>query len=156
MQQVGLAGGEQFLHLLRFDRPLQNDLAGAEIAFAFRPDRFFADVGNAVAVNAATALRAFAKRGLVAEIDRLGVGVVIALAEVELHLEFGRELDDRDERPGVKFNDADLIGLPVRITIGEKNLKEGKVEILRRRDMKVEKTPVEKAVEKAMEIYGGL
>jgi prolyl-tRNA synthetase len=38
-------------------------------------------------------------------------------------------LDDRDERPGVKFNDADLIGLPVRITIGEKSLKEGKVEL---------------------------
>ena len=38
-------------------------------------------------------------------------------------------LDDRNERPGVKFNDADLIGLPVRITIGEKSLKEGKVEL---------------------------
>ncbi|MBQ9238415.1 MAG: proline--tRNA ligase, partial [Treponema sp.] len=31
-------------------------------------------------------------------------------------------LDDRDERPGVKFNDMDLIGLPVRIVVGEKNL----------------------------------
>jgi prolyl-tRNA synthetase len=38
-------------------------------------------------------------------------------------------LDDRDERPGVKFKDADIIGIPLRLTIGEKNLKHGKVEI---------------------------
>ncbi len=38
-------------------------------------------------------------------------------------------LDDRDERAGVKFNDADLIGIPLRITIGERSLKEDKVEV---------------------------
>ena len=38
-------------------------------------------------------------------------------------------LDDRDERAGVKFNDADLIGCPVRVTVGEKALKEGMVEL---------------------------
>jgi len=38
-------------------------------------------------------------------------------------------LDDRDERAGVKFNDADLIGIPLRITIGPRRLAEGKVEI---------------------------
>jgi prolyl-tRNA synthetase len=37
--------------------------------------------------------------------------------------------DDRDERAGVKFNDADLIGCPVRIIVGEKGLKEGMVEL---------------------------
>ena len=37
--------------------------------------------------------------------------------------------DDRDERAGVKFNDADLIGCPVRVTVGEKGLKEGMVEL---------------------------
>ena len=37
--------------------------------------------------------------------------------------------DDRDARPGVKFNDADLIGIPLRITIGEKALAKGKVEL---------------------------
>jgi prolyl-tRNA synthetase len=37
--------------------------------------------------------------------------------------------DDRDERAGVKFNDADLIGCPLRITVGEKNLREGMVEL---------------------------
>ena len=37
--------------------------------------------------------------------------------------------DDRDERAGVKFNDADLIGCPVRVTVGDKALKEGMVEL---------------------------
>src|SRR4030042_699740 len=38
-------------------------------------------------------------------------------------------LDDRDERAGVKFNDADLIGIPLRITVGQKNLAQGNVEL---------------------------
>jgi prolyl-tRNA synthetase len=38
-------------------------------------------------------------------------------------------LDDRDERPGVKFKDADLVGFPVRVSIGEKSLAKGEVEI---------------------------
>jgi prolyl-tRNA synthetase len=46
-------------------------------------------------------------------------------------------LDDRDERPGVKFKDADLIGVPYRITIGKK-LTEGMVEIVERRTKKRE------------------
>jgi prolyl-tRNA synthetase len=37
--------------------------------------------------------------------------------------------DDRDERAGVKFNDADLIGFPIRLTVGEKGLREGMVEL---------------------------
>ncbi len=41
--------------------------------------------------------------------------------------------DDRDERPGVKFNDADLLGVPLRLVVGERSLKEGGFE-LRRRD----------------------
>ena len=40
-------------------------------------------------------------------------------------------LDDRDERAGVKFNDAELIGMPFRIAVGKK-LSEGKVEVLNR------------------------
>lgn len=43
-------------------------------------------------------------------------------------------LDDRDERAGVKFNDADLIGLPIRVTVGEKALKEGMVELKPRKE----------------------
>ncbi|MCC6192191.1 MAG: proline--tRNA ligase [Anaerolineales bacterium] len=40
--------------------------------------------------------------------------------------------DDRDERPGVKFKDADLIGLPLRVTVSERSLKQGGVELKRR------------------------
>jgi prolyl-tRNA synthetase len=43
-------------------------------------------------------------------------------------------IDDRDERPGVKFKDADLIGLPLRITIGDKALEAGGVEFKARSD----------------------
>jgi len=42
--------------------------------------------------------------------------------------------DDRDERAGVKFNDADLIGCPLRVTVGEKRLKEGMVELKPRKE----------------------
>ncbi len=61
-------------------------------------------------------------------------------------------LDDRDERPGVKFNDADLIGIPVRIAVGERGLKEGKVEIVVRKGLTMEKVPVDEAVERALSI----
>lgn len=65
-------------------------------------------------------------------------------------------MDDRDERPGVKFNDADLIGIPVRISIGARGLKEGIVEIIVRKTMEMEKTPVNKAVLRAIEIWENL
>jgi prolyl-tRNA synthetase len=42
-------------------------------------------------------------------------------------------LDDRDERPGSKFKDADLIGIPLRITVGSRSLKEGQFELQERR-----------------------
>src|SRR5206468_4555164 len=38
-------------------------------------------------------------------------------------------LDDRDARPGFKFKDADLIGIPLRVVVGERGLKEGTVEV---------------------------
>jgi len=47
-------------------------------------------------------------------------------------------LDDRDERPGVKFKDADLLGIPFRITIGKKALAEGKVELRNRKTKEVQ------------------
>ena len=55
-------------------------------------------------------------------------------------------LDDRDERAGVKFNDADLIGMPMRITIGDKSLKDGKVELKARSESEVQLVPVEQIV----------
>jgi len=45
-------------------------------------------------------------------------------------------LDDRDERPGVKFKDADLIGIPARVTVGRK-VSEGKVEVVQRSTGKI-------------------
>ena len=62
-------------------------------------------------------------------------------------------LDDRDERAGIKFKDADLIGIPFRITIGEKNLKNGNVEFKNRKDDKsqAQVIKVEDAVSKIVE-----
>jgi len=51
--------------------------------------------------------------------------------------------DDRDERAGVKFNDADLIGCPIRVTVGEKGLKEGKVEMKKRGSKESQLVPLE-------------
>jgi prolyl-tRNA synthetase len=44
-------------------------------------------------------------------------------------------LDDRDERPGAMFADWELIGVPVRVTVGERSLKEGQLELLRRKGL---------------------
>lgn len=46
--------------------------------------------------------------------------------------------DDRDERPGVKFKDADLLGIPLRVTLGKKSLEQGKVEVKARTSKDVE------------------
>ncbi len=56
-------------------------------------------------------------------------------------------VDDREERPGVKFKDADLIGIPVRVTIGEKGLQEGIVEIKDRQSGQMEKVALVRAAE---------
>jgi len=61
-------------------------------------------------------------------------------------------LDDRDERPGKKFKDADLIGIPLRVTIGQKNLKEGNVEIKLREETESRIVPLESALDRAMEL----
>ncbi len=60
-------------------------------------------------------------------------------------------LDDRDERPGVKFNDADLIGVPYRVTVGPKGIAEGKVELSRRRSRGVRQLDLHKAVDSVAE-----
>ncbi|MDI3269720.1 MAG: His/Gly/Thr/Pro-type tRNA ligase C-terminal domain-containing protein, partial [Bacillota bacterium] len=71
-----------------------------------------------------------AAEGIYRELLRLGVEVL---------------LDDRDERAGVKFSDADLMGFPLRVTVGERSLREGLVEIFHRATGDVEKVSVEKA-----------
>jgi len=57
-------------------------------------------------------------------------------------------LDDRDERPGSKFKDADLIGIPLRVVVGSKNLAEGKVELRERRSGEVLLLSLDEAVAK--------
>jgi len=65
-------------------------------------------------------------------------------------------IDDRDERAGVKFNDADLIGLPLRINVGAKSLKEDKVELCVRKTREVIWVPQNEVVEKCKKLLGGL
>ncbi|MBI3988500.1 MAG: proline--tRNA ligase, partial [candidate division NC10 bacterium] len=66
--------------------------------------------------------------------------------------------DDRDERPGVKFKDADLVGIPVRLTVGAKAIKEGVVEIRVRRSGEEVRVRPEEVVSKVKALYaqGGL
>ncbi len=63
--------------------------------------------------------------------------------------------DDRDERPGVKFKDADLIGIPVRLVVGARSLAEGQVEVSLRRDGEKVLVPVENAIERVLELLAG-
>jgi len=71
-------------------------------------------------------------------------------------LEKGIEVlyDDRDERPGVKFKDADLVGFPVQVVVGAKSLADGKVEVSLRRDRQKQLVPVMEAVPRVMELLG--
>jgi prolyl-tRNA synthetase len=61
-------------------------------------------------------------------------------------------LDDREESPGVKFKDSDLIGIPLRVTLGEKNLKKGLVEIRKRKTGEVSLVKKEEVVSKIREM----
>jgi prolyl-tRNA synthetase len=55
--------------------------------------------------------------------------------------------DDRDETPGVKFNDADLLGAPMRVTVSPRNLAQGSLEVKRRTEAQPRLIPVEGAVQ---------
>jgi prolyl-tRNA synthetase len=54
-------------------------------------------------------------------------------------------LDDRDERPGVKFNDADLIGVPIRMTVSARTVADGQAELKLRRDAQPSRVPLQTA-----------
>jgi prolyl-tRNA synthetase len=64
-------------------------------------------------------------------------------------------LDDRDQRAGEKFADADLIGCPVRITVGKKTLEDGRVDVLRRSDRSEERVSLEEAAAHVEGSLGG-
>ena len=65
-------------------------------------------------------------------------------------------LDDRVLRGGVKFKDADLLGIPIRVTVGKKSLAEGKVELKLRRESESQKVPTEQAANKAIDLVHSL
>jgi len=83
-------------------------------------------------VNAAEADVAAAGEKLYGELQKLGVDVLY---------------DDRDQRPGVKFKDADLIGIPLRVVVGGRGLKEGNLELKWRNKPAAEMIPVVGAAE---------
>jgi prolyl-tRNA synthetase len=78
-----------------------------------------------------------AAEGLYDELGRRGVDVL---------------LDDRRERPGVKFKDADLIGFPIRVVIGAKSLAEGNVELSLRRVREKMMVPLAEAADRVAEL----
>ncbi|MBI2850183.1 MAG: proline--tRNA ligase [Chloroflexi bacterium] len=63
-------------------------------------------------------------------------------------------LDDRQESPGVKFNDADLLGIPFRVTISPRSLEKNSIEVKRRSEKQAELVGVEEAVSKLRELVG--
>lgn len=78
---------------------------------------------------------------LVAELAEAGIDVLV---------------DDRDERPGVKFKDADLVGIPVRLTMGDKALADGAVEFKPRRDKgRGDTVPLDRVVERCLTVLNG-
>jgi prolyl-tRNA synthetase len=82
------------------------------------------------------------------ELAQAAEQVVKALAEAGIDVLY----DDRDERAGVKFKDADLIGIPIRIAVGRKGLAQGAVEWKRRGTKEVELIPVAEVASKAVDL----
>jgi prolyl-tRNA synthetase len=64
--------------------------------------------------------------------------------------------DDRDESPGVKFNDADLIGIPLRLTVGHKALDEGGIEVKLRAESEKTLISLDQVVDETVKIIQGL
>ncbi len=65
-------------------------------------------------------------------------------------------IDDRDLRGGIKFKDADLIGIPIRITVGKKSVAEGNVEVKLRGRAEIRKIPISEAPQAAIELVRSL
>jgi prolyl-tRNA synthetase len=86
----------------------------------------------------------------------INIGLLKETAE-QLYLTFSENgievlYDDREETPGVKFKDADLVGIPLRVTLGEKNLKKGLVEIKKRRTGEISLVKKEEVLSKIKEM----
>ncbi len=74
------------------------------------------------------------------QIDKVGIEVLF---------------DDRPESPGVKFNDADLLGIPLRVTVSPRTLKEDSFELKKRTEKETELVPMVKAVSRLKGLTGG-
>jgi prolyl-tRNA synthetase len=61
-------------------------------------------------------------------------------------------IDDRDERPGVKFKDAELTGIPVRVSVGSRDLAEGVVEVVSRATGQKDRVPADQVVKRVREL----
>jgi prolyl-tRNA synthetase len=81
-----------------------------------------------------------------------GEGIYRGLLERGVEVLF----DDRRESPGAKFNDADLVGMPLRITVGERGLKKGIVEARVRKTGEEQEVPIGEAIEGILSVLEGL
>jgi prolyl-tRNA synthetase len=84
-----------------------------------------------------------------AEVQKVSAQLYQSLSEQGMEVLW----DDRDENPGVKFKDSDLIGIPFRIVVGAKGLKDGVVEIKERRSGDMEKVAVDKVVAYLLDLH---
>ena len=64
--------------------------------------------------------------------------------------------DDRKENPGVKFKDADLIGIPIRLTVGDRGVKNGVIELKLRRDSEHREVAIEEIVDDVIRLIEDL
>jgi len=92
-----------------------------------------------IPVNVKQADVMVAAEGVAADLDARGVEVFF---------------DDREERPGIKFKDADLTGIPVRITLGEKNVAAGFGEIRDRKTGETLRIPLPEVADEAFALVG--
>jgi prolyl-tRNA synthetase len=92
----------------------------------------------------------------VVAIESAGPEAVTLAGMIEGELEqagFSVLLDDRDRRPGEKFADADLIGCPLRVTVGKKAVQEGAVDLLARATRDEEACPAGEVVARARTLW---
>jgi prolyl-tRNA synthetase len=87
-----------------------------------------------------------------AESVRVGEQIVADLEAVGMDVLY----DDRDERPGVKFKDADLLGIPVRVNVGEKSLAKGMIEVKLRKTKEMRPVPVAEASKAVFDVVRAL
>ena len=83
----------------------------------------------------------------------------VSTEALALHDELGKAgfdviLDDRNESAGVKFNDADLIGLPVRLVVSRRNMRQGVVELKLRSNSEAETVSRDELADRVAELLG--